>query len=287
MEVHGSAAADAHRFANILWNYTCSNMTWVTWTTWSVWANQFENGSITSHCPAPYNLATSEGPSTGTIISVGRLGTGIQNDGNQADAARLALIRAAKTTIRIAQQDIGPVTVPNTSIPTGSWPDDVIGELGNAMVRGVDVYIVVSDLNAGAGGLGPSVAQYSNGWSPTDVAKHFQTYMGSNAGYPTGAALTALLCSKLHLAPIRYSVQSATWPSGNTFAQHSKTIEVDAQGFYIGSQNIYPAGLQEYGYIVDDSRATAQWLTGYWANVWGQSQIGAVTGTEATTCALQ
>jgi phosphatidylserine/phosphatidylglycerophosphate/cardiolipin synthase-like enzyme len=285
IEVHGSAAADAERFANILWKYTCDNMSWATWLTWSVWINQYENGSITSHCPAQFALPTTPGPATGTIITVGRLGTGIQNDGNQADAARVAMLRSAKTTIRMTQQDIGPVKVPALGIPVGSWPDDIVGALADAMVRGVDVYVVLSDLNATAGGLTPSQGQYSNGWSATDVAAHIQSYMQSNPGYPTGADLTSLLCTKLHVAPIRYS-SDATWPDGTPFANHAKTLEVDEQAFYVGSQNVYPAGLQEIGFIVDDSRATSQWLSAYWANVWGASKVGAVTGTEAATCAL-
>ncbi len=51
MEVHGSAAADAHRFANILWNYTCTNESWETWLTWSVWENEYAGGTVTNDCP--------------------------------------------------------------------------------------------------------------------------------------------------------------------------------------------------------------------------------------------
>src|SRR5207302_1390485 len=102
------------------WKYTCDTMSWLTWTTWSVWINQLENGSITSHCPKQYALPIAEGPATGTVISVGRLGTGIQSDGNQADAARLGLLHSARTTIRMSLQDIGPVKVPVLGIPVAS-----------------------------------------------------------------------------------------------------------------------------------------------------------------------
>jgi hypothetical protein len=49
---------------------------------------------------------------------------------------------------------------------------------------------------------------------------------------------------------------------------------------------MYPADLQEFGYIVDDSNVTAQWLTQYWANVWTYSSSAAVSGPEAKSCAL-
>ncbi len=286
MEVHGTAAADAHRFANLLWQYTCTNENWETWLTWSVWENEFVNGSVTNDCPAPFNLPTTTGPATGTVISVGRLGTGIASSANQSDDARLALIGSAKTSIRIVQQDIGPVTVPYLGLPLTAWPNAELQALSNALVRGVDVYIVLSDLNATAGGLPSSQASYSNGWSPADVGNHLKTYMQTNAGYPTGAALDSLLCSKLHLAPFRYNASDSTWPDGTPFASHTKIIEVDAQALYIGSHNMYPANLQEFGYIVDDSNVTGQWLSQYWTNVWKYSSTAAVSGSEAKSCAL-
>ena len=285
MVVRGSAAGVAHRFANQLWAYTCANMNWQTWLTWSVWENQFENGSITSHCPAAFNLPTVEGPSSGTVISVGRLGTGIATNANQADDARLALIGAAKTTIRITQQDIGPTTVPTLGLPLGSWPNDEIAALANALVRGVDVYIILSNLNATAGGLPATQATYSNGWTPTDVGNHIKSTMQSNAGYPTDSALSTLLCSKLHLTSFRYGADD-TWPDGTPFALHAKQIAIDGQAIYIGSHNMYSANLQELGFIVDDSRVTADWISKYWNNAWSNSARVAVSGSETARCAL-
>jgi hypothetical protein len=286
MEVHGTAAADAHRFANQLWNYTCTNESILTYFTWSVWENEWVNGSVTNNCPAPYDLRTVEGPATGTVISVGRLGTGIATNANQADDARLALIGAAKTTLRIVQQDIGPVTVPYLGLSVTAWPNAELQALGEALVRGVDVYIVLSNLNATAGGLSATQADYSNGWTATDVGNHLKSYMQATPGFPSGAALDELLCSKLHLAPFRYNGVDATWPDGTPFASHTKIVEIDGQGLYIGSHNMYPANLQEFGYIVDDSNVTGQWLSQYWANAWANSSTAAVSGPEAKSCAL-
>jgi phosphatidylserine/phosphatidylglycerophosphate/cardiolipin synthase-like enzyme len=286
MVVHGTAAADAHRFANQLWNYVCTAENWETWLTWSVWGNTWVKGSVTNDCPAQFNLAPATGPSTGTVISVGRLGTGIADNGNQADAARLAMINSAKTTLRIVQQDIGPVTVPYLGLPLGSWPTDELAAISEALLRGVDVYIVLSDLNAAAGGLPITQATYSNGWSPTDVGNHIKSYMQSTTGYPQGADLDALLCSKLHLAPFRYNDTESTWPDGVPFASHTKIVQVDAQAVFIASYNMYPANLQEFGYIVDDSRVTGDWLAKYWANAWRYSSTAAVSGPEAASCAL-
>ncbi len=286
LELHGTAAADAERFANQLWQYTCTNENWETWLTWSVWENEFVGGSATNDCPAAFNLAPATGPSSTTVISVGRLGTGIASNANQSDDARLALIGSAKSTLRIIQQDIGPVTVPYLGLPLTGWPTAELQALAEALVRGVDVYIILSDLDATAGGLPITEATYSNGWTATDVGNHIKSFMQSNAGFPTGAALDELLCSKLHLAPFRYNGTDATWPDGTPFASHTKIIEVDAQGLYIGSHNMYPANLQEFGYIVDDSNVTGQWLAQYWANAWKYASSAAVSGPEAKSCAL-
>jgi len=285
MRVEGSAAVDAHKFANVLWDYTCNNMSWLTWMTWSVWANQLENGSITSHCPARFDLPVVAGAPGATVISVGRLGTGIQSNGNQADAARIAMIASAKTTIRMSQQDIGPATAPFFGIPVGSWPDAEIGAMADAMTRGVQVYLVLSDKGAVAGGLSATYASYSNGWSLTDVGRRIQSYMQARSKYPHDAALRALLCDKLHLAQLRYGADTQ-WPDGSLFANHAKAISVDEQAFYIGSQNVYPAGLQEFGYIVDDSTATARYHAGYWNDVWKYSSVTAISGNGLATCGL-
>jgi hypothetical protein len=285
MRVRGSAAGDAHRFANVLWKYTCENMTWVTWLTWSVWVNKFDHGNVITACPRAYDLPVAEGPSTGTVISVGRLGAGIVKDGNQSDVAVRALMRSARKTLRMSLQDIGPVTVPFVGVPLASWPDAQLGEIAAALGRGVEVYIVLSNLKASTGGLSATEAQYANGWSLEDVGGQIRKYMESHAGYPRGADLTALLCTKLHLAPLRYGRDEA-WPDGVPFANHDKTISVDEQAFYIGSQNMYPVNLQEFGYIVDDSRATATYLNRHWAALWGFAEPRAISGEGAATCSL-
>lgn len=284
MHVRGTAAADAQRFANQMWDYTCNNMTWSTYLTWSVWANKFTRGSIRDGCLTPFDLTPPEGPSSTTIISVGRLGTGIVKkgvDGNQADVALRALIRSARHTLRILQQDIGPLKLPVFGVPIANWPDAELAEIGDALGRGVEVFIVVSNENASAGGLSPLEAQYWNGWSLHDIARRIRDFMERTPGVPKGAALRELLCEKLHVASLRYG-PDATWPSGVPFASHDKGIAVDEQGFYVGSQNLYPAGLQEFGYIVDDSRATRTYLNAVWSNVWQYSQTAAISGRGAT-----
>jgi phosphatidylserine/phosphatidylglycerophosphate/cardiolipin synthase-like enzyme len=265
MRVRGSAAADAQRFANEQWTWTCNNMSWITWLTWSVWINSWNAGSIDSQCPAPYDLPDAVGPGVATVIGVGRL-AGIDSTGssNQSDTAILALVGAAQTSIRISQQDIGPPTLPTLNIALKQWPTDLFDQLTQAMARGVDVSIVVSNKDATAGGLGASVAGYSNGWSTDDVLAHIRDYATANG------LTREQVCAHLHVAPLRFSDEN-TFPDGKVFPNHAKLVLVDEQAFFIGSQNLYQAGLTEFGYIVDDKRAASELVSGYWNHLWQYS----------------
>jgi hypothetical protein len=150
-------------------------------------------------------------------------------------------------------------------------------------LRGVDVYIVLSDAGARAGGLSPIDAQYANGWTQVQVARKIRDAVA--AGGPTGAALRALLCAKLHVAPLRFAADGL-WADGVPPANHAKLVFVDDQAFYIGSQNQYDANLTEFGYIVDDARAARQLGREYWDKVWQWSSRAAVSGSEAASCQL-
>ena len=59
---------------------------------------------------------------------------------------------------------------------------------------------------------------------------------------------------------------------------------VDDRLFYIGSDNVYPVNLQEFGYIVDDRRAAAEVLDAYWTPLWQWSRRAALSGEEAGRC---
>ena len=59
---------------------------------------------------------------------------------------------------------------------------------------------------------------------------------------------------------------------------------VDDRAFYIGSDNMYPVNLQEFGYIVDDKKAAADVLDTYWNPLWQWSQRAAVSGDGVDRC---
>ena len=288
MRVEGSAAADAHRFANELWTWTCSHRSLLTWTTWSVWSNRWKAGAIDSGCKASVTPPPTTPAGNATVISVGRLGWVDPADaGNDADLAMLALLRAARHTIALSQQDFGPPMVPVLGLALGRWPNELFDELGAALARGVDIYIVLSNVGSVAGGLTAVEAPYANGWSLEQVLRTIRKRLIDHPtpGVPTGAALDELLCRHLHLAPFRFGPDDA-FTDGVPFPNHAKLIMVDDRAAYIGSQNAYTAGLSEYGYIVDDAAAVGEVRRTYWQNVWSWSSRLAVSGTGAARCVL-
>jgi phosphatidylserine/phosphatidylglycerophosphate/cardiolipin synthase-like enzyme len=289
MRLSGPAAADAHNFASEQWYYTCSTMNAGYCFTGSVCAHAWKTGAVSNTCP-PVDIKAQLSPETpGDVrtVAMGRLAwVDTSNMSNQSDTAFLTMAGAARTSIRMSQQDLGPLKI--SGVAVGSWPDALWAQLAAALVRGVDVYIVLSNKDSVAGGLSGSEAAYSNGWTLEEVGLNFRAYFEANPppGAPTGPALRDLICRKFHLAPLRFSSEE-TFPDGVPYGNHAKFFMVDDQAFYIGSQNQYDAGLTEFGFMTDDARAAFTVSSSYWNPLWRESSRRAVSGSEASACALR
>jgi hypothetical protein len=98
--------------------------------------------------------------------------------------------------------------------------------------------------------------------------------------------LVELMCRHLHLAPLRFGTDE-TWPSKRAIAVHTKFWMVDDRVFYIGSENLYPANLQELDYVVEDFSAATQVRTDLWDRAWDWSQNAAISGSEARACVFR
>jgi hypothetical protein len=99
-------------------------------------------------------------------------------------------------------------------------------------------------------------------------------------------ALAELLCQHFHLAPFRFS-RDATWPDKAPIGNHGKFWMVDDRYFYVGSDNLYPVDLQEFGYIVDSAAAAATIRRDYWDPLWRWSKLAAISGSDAPRCSLR
>jgi len=144
-----------------------------------------------------------------------------------------------------------------------------------------DVFLVLSS----AGAEGRSKFDYSNGVSLDAVAEKMLSVAQAHSALPQ-PALVDLLCRHFHLAPFRFG-PDATWPGDRPIGNHGKFWMVDDRYFYLGSDNLYPVDLQEFGYILDDRAAAVELRRKYWDPLWRWSRASAISGDDAPGCALR
>jgi phosphatidylserine/phosphatidylglycerophosphate/cardiolipin synthase-like enzyme len=270
IKMSGSAAGDAARYLDQLWGFACAGSS-----LGNLRDLAARDGS--ARCPAMFGAGPKvQAAGSTNAISVGRLGAIGEES---SDDAILAMIDSARTTIRLSQQDLGPIHKAGASL--GSWPEATMLALVAAMDRGVDVSLTLSNTGAVPGDISAIAATfntYDNGWTPIEVAQRFAALADKHPeAHPHHPDATSLLCSKLQLMRLRSSAADA-WRDGRTLANHAKVIVVDDRAFYVGSQNLYVANLAEFGVIVDDVAATKAFNESYMSRVESYSKRTAVMG---------
>jgi phosphatidylserine/phosphatidylglycerophosphate/cardiolipin synthase-like enzyme len=271
MRLTGPAAAAAHRYANQVWDVACKRG--------SLHGFGLETFPASLPCPAhiePQAVPAENGDAT--VIAAGRLGA---VPDNASDAALLAMVDAAKSTVVMSQEDILGGRIPKTNLSVAPPPKDLLDRLGKAMGRGVDVYLVISNVD---GGL--FTTSYSHGWTAAETAQQMADHMKSKPElFPQGTDIVDLLCKKMHVTGIRVA-DTDRWPDGKVFSNHAKFLMIDTQAFYIGSQNLYVSDLAEFGFIVDSAAAAKVARDAFWDPLWSFSQRDAASGSEAQQCAV-
>ncbi|MDH6126425.1 phospholipase D-like domain-containing protein [Kitasatospora sp. GP82] len=302
----GPAATSAGRYLDTLWTWTCQN----TGVFSAAWFASSNGAACMPTMEQDRNPAPA--PSTGRVpvIAVGGLGVGMRDkdplstyrpaprasadtacgpvnlhDNTNADrdyetvnpeeSALRALIAGADSHIEISQQDVN-----GTCPPLPRYDIRLYDTLAAKLAAGVKVRIVVSDpANRGAVGSGG----YSQIKSLSEVGDTLQARLAKLTG---GAAQAkTAMCQNLQLASFR-AAPTATWADGKPFALHHKLVSVDGSAFYIGSKNLYPAWLEDFGYIVEDRNAAAQLDAGLLAPEWKYSQAAATVDYSQGLCKL-
>nr|BAB69062.1 phospholipase D [Streptomyces septatus] len=299
----GPAAGSAGRYLDQLWSWTCQNKSNVA----SVW---FASSNGADCMPTLQKDANPKAaPATGDVpvIAVGGLGVGIKDkdasssfspdlpsasdtkcvvglhDNTNADrdydtvnpeeSALRALVGSAKKHVEISQQDLNA-----TCPPLPRYDVRLYDAIAAKMAAGVKVRIVVSDpANRGAVGSGG----YSQIKSLSEVSDLLRNRLALITGGQQGAK--AAMCSNLQLATARSS-DSAKWADGKPYAQHHKLVSVDDSAFYIGSKNLYPSWLQDFGYIVESPEAAKQLDAKLLAPQWQYSKASATFDYERGLC---
>lgn len=278
MRVQGLAATSAVRYVDRLWQYVCAN---------ADRKDSIALASSSGRCPSPTPLPAIAGSGGVPILAVGRLAAGITKDfANQSELARDLMLGAAQHEIRIVQQDLG-FALGRADV---LFPDSTIDRLIDFLRQGRgDIYIVLSNLSAkGKGGM-----TYSNDVSLQQLARHLRREVQRRFESRDPLKrweirrgpdpVNAMLCEHVHLAPYRFG-PDPSWPGGVPIANHAKLWMVDGRTFYVGSDNMYPVNLQEFGYIVDDPKAAQELTDAYWAPLWQWSSKAAVSGPGVENC---
>lgn len=277
MQVQGPAAADAAAFIDAMWRFACGS----TGKSPAVAVSSLAAGGTEPHDGCLAAPAPPRPMSAGTIpiLAVGRLAAGITKDfANQSDLARDLLLGSARRSIRIVQQDLAFTLGRLDPL----YPESTLERLADFLLSGTgDLYIVLSAPSA----VGNSGSSYGNGVSLETVARKIRQVIRARSTL-ADSTLDALLCRRLHLAPFRFGPDSA-WPDKQAFGNHAKFWMVDDRLFYMGSDNLYPVDLQEFGYVVDSTKAAADVLREYWTPLWRWSRAAALSGADASGCVFE
>ncbi|MFG3224605.1 phospholipase [Kitasatospora sp. NPDC048194] len=298
LALNGPAAASAGAYLDTLWAWTCRN----TGVLSAAWFASSNGAACTPDLEKRHNPPADRVPATGgqSVIAVGGLGAGIRDSDpvstyrpgpvpaaddlkcgpvglhdntngdrdyetvNPEESALRALVASATSRIDISQQD-----VTGTCPPMPRYDVRLFDLLAAKLADGVKVRIVVSDPgNRGAVGSGG----YSQIKSLNEISDTLAARLTARLGDPARAR--AAMCGNLQLAPFRAAAGS-TWADGHPYALHHKLVSVDGSAFAIGSKNLYPAWLQDFGYVVEDRTAAAQLDERVLAPQWQYSRTAA------------
>jgi phosphatidylserine/phosphatidylglycerophosphate/cardiolipin synthase-like enzyme len=273
VRVNGPANMVAQRFLNLQWNKMART---------SMGAGgpvcflQVGGKTYPNALPLIQRNPASGNPGKTRILSVARLGRGLidsPDDANASRNARLEAVRLAERSIKLSQQMLGGNVV-------GPFDEQFIAAVASAVKRGVNVDVVISD---------PDTRTGYSGYGIEDTAKKLFGAIEKVSG-KHGAELVALCAEKVHIAVLRFCEKSSGAPADywkwmlrnekrQSPANHAKVYIVDDSLFYVGSDNAYspaavipnPEGFQEFGYIISGADETKAFLENYWNKLWGYS----------------
>lgn len=296
MALTGPAARSAGKYLDTLWGWTCQNSS----NPAKVWLATSNGASCMSSLEKEEDSTPAAPAGNVPVLAVGGLGVGIKesdpssgyhpelptapdtkctvglHDNTNADrdydtvnpeeTALRSLIASARSHVEISQQDMNA-----TCPPLPRYDIRTYDTLAAKLAAGVKVRIVVSDpANRGAVGSGG----YSQIKSLDEISDTLRKRLVARTGDNEKASRA--MCSNLQLASFRSS-DSPTWADGKPYALHHKLVSVDDSAFYIGSKNLYPAWLQDFGYIVESPSAAKQLKTELLDPEWKYSQGAAST----------
>lgn len=268
IKIQGPILLYANTFTNIIWNYVSKNK--------FLSLNQcftYQNNQITNDCldNIPFPPISNNNPPNVNTMFVATYGTNvISSDTDQSEMARVYAVYNAKSIVRIVQQavdiigykDFNKVFFPNTTLDYNFPVPNIIAAMAYDITRNVDVYITTSSLTS------TSSDTYSSFVSNQYIYNQIFNNIRVLEPNMSDSLIKTLLNSKLHLSTIAFTPND---PKVGITSLHAKFWMVDDQVFYIGSHNIYPTNLQEFGLVLDSSTFATQLIQQWWNPLWDNS----------------
>ena len=197
-----------------------------------------------------------------------RLGRGLGHDCDCADgqamAAVLAAFRQTRSSLLISHMDLAFRYQDFTA-----WPEVLFAcwaDLLTSTDRSITIKIVLSQPN--------DQMYYSWNIQPQEILGKMKQHIGGRQ-----------VSGDFSVATIQYSDTGTLWPHGDskkTVANHAKTWIIDEELFYIGSDNLYPHLLQEFGYLIDSKKFAGELMSTYWNPLWRYSKQNRLSLEEGT-----
>jgi hypothetical protein len=157
------------------------------------------------------------------VITMGRYGT-LLKKARPSDDGIEAMLKSAKTVLRLALQDLGPPALPGTkmALPGLTWPRVYLKALARVIwERNVLVEIVLSNPGSIPGDLSPTEANYGNGWTCVDVAAEIIKTIKELYPAAPDAMLRHKVEDNLRVCYLR-SPQGQRYKDGQTLGLHCK-----------------------------------------------------------------
>jgi murine toxin len=297
VRVDGPAAADSHRFAEFIWLNGGDYLdVWEIASTGE--ASKLKPGADRDRLTVPTETPRWRERQAGgrnRIMALGRAG-GLGRGGyNASDVAKRTVISTARKTLRISQQDL--------LFSASAKPSEhlVCNWIADALVASSElvVAIVVSPLDASAAGIQFSWGSGARGTYDLLRDLVIERCESEEQAFP--------VLTRLEVAPFCFTAitelregEDYHWPDVpknlhvgrfNTSvmlpgiknrppapANHAKFYAADEQVYYVGSDNLYPHNLAEFGYLVEGG-SVREALDNYWEPIWRYSSPHGVGAT--------
>jgi murine toxin len=305
LQVAGPAAADAHGFAEFIW--TNGGYYLDAWLVTAKGTTNLKNGKERNRLAVPgLEIELDEQPRVvrqrsggwhrGRVMALGRAGGLNKSTLNASDVAKRVIITSARKSLKICQQDL--LFLGAKSI----GEHQVCGWIVDALLASdqLEVQIVVSPVDGSGGG-----AQYS--WGSGAIGTHGslkELLEAKCVGQPKrlASALDRLAVAPFCFTGVQFLAEGRDyhWPevpqslhvhrfstkaplpdfSGGKLppapGNHAKFYLADDQVYYVGSDNLYPHNLAEFGYLVEGD-SVKDLLENYWNQVWKYSRAHCIT----------